>query len=643
MKIKSVFLKNVKSFDSEVEINFRTESNILIGPNGGGKSNLIEILQGVFNNFIFRNITLSNEDQAEQRKARKLFKTAPQNGDISQILDAFYGKDSEEQKVHIILGIENSDIENIERFKTIKDSLLDFERRIFSNETIRDFANEINFDSDFKSLVGTDLSLNIINRHLAEPGESDEDPIRQFFKFLKYSEAFSNFANFYSLTERVVTEFRPYLLYISPYRQPVQIPNVEEQIDLSASDNYENFFKQINLTQHQPQDAWTFTKRLLVENEHNGKQDENMFFKDLMNEIVGIDYKVEKINHPYKNLYSLSIFRIDGSSPQLSSGEKEFAYLISNIFARYIQNGIILIDEPELHLHPRWQRKFVGLLQELSTKRNLQSILVTHSPHLVTLKTLKSLMRVAKENGSSKVVPTNRPTRVNQIFKIVTASNNEKVFFADKVVLVEGDIDRIIFESILKRKQKELNNFQSVEVIEVLGKYNFSKFKSFLDSWEIPSYQIADLDHLKNIGDSTIKSYFQTSTESLKDGLCDRNSKDAGALIGSLVGVAKVKSSSQVSKKNFSNLQSLVKHLIKRHKRFPSKFSREQGRYLANFVDSKYKDGVFVLKKGQIEDYFGVRKFNSPEQAIRVAQDIENGKLKIPRELTTIFNSIISP
>ena len=41
-------------------------------------------------------------------------------------------------------------------------------------------------------------------------------------------------------------------------------------------------------------------------------------------------------------------------------------------------SGIVIIDEIEQHLHPKWQRKIVGLLQEIFPK--IQFIMTTHSP-----------------------------------------------------------------------------------------------------------------------------------------------------------------------------------------------------------------------------------------------------------------------
>jgi len=78
---------------------------------------------------------------------------------------------------------------------------------------------------------------------------------------------------------------------------------------------------------------------------------------------------------------------------QLSDGEKCLIALVGDLARRMsIANsvmddplqgkGIILIDEIDLHLHPRWQRMIVTKLQEVFP--NCQFIISTHSPHILT-------------------------------------------------------------------------------------------------------------------------------------------------------------------------------------------------------------------------------------------------------------------
>jgi predicted ATPase len=55
-------------------------------------------------------------------------------------------------------------------------------------------------------------------------------------------------------------------------------------------------------------------------------------------------------------------------------------YLTQFVYPRPVNNSLILIDEPELHLHPRWIRQLYRALPQLG--RGNQFIMTTHSPEL---------------------------------------------------------------------------------------------------------------------------------------------------------------------------------------------------------------------------------------------------------------------
>lgn len=77
---------------------------------------------------------------------------------------------------------------------------------------------------------------------------------------------------------------------------------------------------------------------------------------------------------------------------QLSDGEKCTIALIGDLARRLALanpekknplegSGIALIDEVELHMHPKWQRKIIPMLRE--TFPNIQFIITTHSPQVL--------------------------------------------------------------------------------------------------------------------------------------------------------------------------------------------------------------------------------------------------------------------
>ncbi len=68
----------------------------------------------------------------------------------------------------------------------------------------------------------------------------------------------------------------------------------------------------------------------------------------------------------------------------LSAGLKTFAILKILLLNGTVQyNGTIILDEPEIHLHPEWQLKFAELIVLLQKTFNLHILLNTHSPYFL--------------------------------------------------------------------------------------------------------------------------------------------------------------------------------------------------------------------------------------------------------------------
>ncbi len=68
----------------------------------------------------------------------------------------------------------------------------------------------------------------------------------------------------------------------------------------------------------------------------------------------------------------------------LSSGEKQLLMLFCNIFPAREHRSVFIIDEPEISLNIKWQRKLIKSLLELIEKSNIQFIFATHSLELLT-------------------------------------------------------------------------------------------------------------------------------------------------------------------------------------------------------------------------------------------------------------------
>ena len=81
------------------------------------------------------------------------------------------------------------------------------------------------------------------------------------------------------------------------------------------------------------------------------------------------------------------VFRFLGTGEEknignLSSGERQILILLSFIAFEEHAPSVLIVDEPEISLHPRWQQGFVEAMLGLIAD-GTQIILATHSPEIV--------------------------------------------------------------------------------------------------------------------------------------------------------------------------------------------------------------------------------------------------------------------
>ena len=97
---------------------------------------------------------------------------------------------------------------------------------------------------------------------------------------------------------------------------------------------------------------------------------------------------------------SIPLFKKDGQNiniQSLSSGEKQIIfrgiYLLRNI--DIYDNMPILIDEPEISMHPKWEKKIYDYYKEIFSKdgnQTSQLIIATHSEHILELTFLRHMV-----------------------------------------------------------------------------------------------------------------------------------------------------------------------------------------------------------------------------------------------------------
>ncbi|WP_029758497.1 AAA family ATPase [Fusobacterium nucleatum] len=120
--------------------------------------------------------------------------------------------------------------------------------------------------------------------------------------------------------------------------------------------------------------------------------EEDLTMKEITNKVVNeindifnileLDVKLKGFSKDEK---TLPIFENSAGEEfdinDLSSGEKQLFLRTLSIKMLEPDNSIILIDEPELSLHPKWQQRIIEVYKKIG--ENNQIIVATHSPHIL--------------------------------------------------------------------------------------------------------------------------------------------------------------------------------------------------------------------------------------------------------------------
>ena len=120
---------------------------------------------------------------------------------------------------------------------------------------------------------------------------------------------------------------------------------------------------------------------------------------DMDTRLIGMSAETTEILPIFTNL-SGDKFDIN----ELSSGEKQLFLRTLAIKMLNPENSIILIDEPELSLHPKWQQRIVDVYRKIG--KNNQIIIATHSPHILGSVKKENIMLLDKDDDGKIVVRT---------------------------------------------------------------------------------------------------------------------------------------------------------------------------------------------------------------------------------------------
>lgn len=166
-------------------------------------------------------------------------------------------------------------------------------------------------------------------------------------------------------------------------------------------------------------------------NSFNVKNKELLLFKML--DLLLIDDLLDDINVFWKNKIDNKI-----SIDRLSEGEKQLILTTGLVALWSTENCLILLDEPDTFLHPKWQTEFVN---NLSVSLSNQIILTTHSVNLLNRINSSNVQTLQIRNGK-----INNDIPQKNYGKTVTYINYNLMGVSERPADVQAEIDNLFIE-----------------------------------------------------------------------------------------------------------------------------------------------------------------------------------------------------
>ena len=532
MRITKLNIQNfrlLKNFSIDLE----EELSLVIGKNNTGKTSLLTVLDK------FLNDTKSFSYNDFNIDCKKDLKRIVEEETIDE-------EDYTPEGIKLKIFIEYTETDNLANISRV---LMDLDPNnnmiVLGFEYALSYENIKKLESDYQEykdrLNPSEENTDVFNKFL-EKEYSNYFKINKYSFEYKISEKKLNEKNFIRLDDENISikniiNFK----YISAKRD---VTNKEKENTLSkkTSELYKKFDNEDN------QNTIQKFKEQLAETDNDLNKIYSDLFKDVIEKVKtfgGIKLNETNINIistlQHKELLegNTTVFynRGDNRLPENYNG-LGYMNLINMIFEIEIKIqefkkskeekpsdiNLLFIEEPEAHTHPQMQYVFIkniknllkdGVKRDDGENRKLQYIITTHSSHIVAdsnFDDIKYLMsnnegNIIAKNISQLIEEYKEDNKQYQFLKQYLTISRAEIFFADKAILIEGDTERILMPTFMKKVDIEDNSTsvlpllsQNISIIEV-GAYSkiFDKFISFLG---IKTLIITDIDSINDEGEA---------------------------------------------------------------------------------------------------------------------------------------------
>lgn len=356
-----LYLENfAKIKKADIELNGIT---VIAGENNTGKSTIGKALYCIFNSFYDLDKKLNNEK-------------------VNKIMDIIY------KSLITNLAVKNIDLRIIEKFSheiSLEENL--------SKDELKDKLKKILQVSYFDKLQ--DNEIEIIAEEIIQVNSITKESLNKAVLNRYFSSEFKsqiNNVNKENDKTKLILEIKNKILEISFEKN--SIIDIKNDININTDAIYiDSPFVMDDINSYYRIKGTNNHRINLINKLTEKKQDsvENIFDEIINNK--KLENVISKLSFvatgKFKDLdFDIGYQEKDYIKPiyvsNLSTGLKNFTILQRLIENGYIvENGLLILDEPEIHLHPEWQIIFAEILVILHRDINLNILLNTHSPYFL--------------------------------------------------------------------------------------------------------------------------------------------------------------------------------------------------------------------------------------------------------------------
>ncbi|MDO8370202.1 MAG: AAA family ATPase [Candidatus Nitrotoga sp.] len=592
MLVRRVAIENVRSFLDRAELMLDGPITIVIGPNGGGKTNLLDTIVIMLRRHLFASMYAAHAPTPEQPNRYEFRQNDVLN---NMILERHSAGADRDQIVDIEVEVTSRDLENMHSMQNDAERLTELASKKYVNFNL---LNAKSWKPD-EITEGTRFVYRVFNGNL----QGVENSSSSFLQYLKMFEMDGSLREEFELAPLATPlVYLPVNRSAAGFQSNVELAgyNAFETKRHSDATSSRSATSIVNLAVGRLAQKF----RLLLEKDKGIAASEfrdDVNLKELTKLLgeLGYEWTLETVN-PLKNQYDIRLKK-QGSSflvGAASSGERELLTYLFAIFALNVRDAIIIVDEPELHLHPKWQKTLLQLFIRLAQSTGNQFLLATHSPTFVSPESIQFVSRVFSHQQRSHILRLNTTIlpEAKHLLNIVNSQNNERLFFADEVVLVEGLSDRIFFEAVLDQHGRSSSSRSILEVISVGGKGFFDAYTKVLRACEMRYSIISDLDYIEQVGSHEIKALFQIDTKEIKTDVIENiKSLDGDALVEAI--------ENALSNGDWKHATQVWSYIKARRRKLRKDLNKDDATKLDEFLMSMRTEHIYILSRGALENY----------------------------------------